>query len=195
MFWNDDAIMKTKNYDEIIESEKKFKLLRVKEQTNHPYSIFPILKWDWFRLLDRLSNQTQNDAWLSEIAYMLNIMKTINVEVTHDRADITGNNNDETFQKRIYKEGNPEDPNDLHHIRHINTRIADAAKIAWYLKKIGEESLHWNKICKKEIKLHDLLHKAFKIYNQQGALGAGRQDARTDSKTETKRSDHTLSEN
>jgi hypothetical protein len=35
----------------------------------------------------------------------------------------------------------------------------------------------------------------FNIYSQKGAIGVGLQNARTDSKTETKRSDHSLSEN
>ena len=179
MFWNDDAIMNTKHYDTIIESEKKFKLQRVKEQTGHPYSIFPILPHDWFKCLDRLSAQTHNDAWLSEIAYMLNIMKDIDVEVTHDRADITGNNNDETFKFRKYNEGNPDDPNDLHHKDMVQKRFADAEKLAWFLERIGQSSVHWKKITKKEIKPFANLEKKFLEYQKTGAIGAGKQNAKT----------------
>jgi hypothetical protein len=39
------------------------------------------------------------------------------------------------------------------------------------------------------------LKELFNIYVQKGATGVGLQHARTDSKTEVKRSDHTLSEN
>lgn len=195
MFWNDDAIMNTKHYDTIIESEKKFKLQRVREQTNHPYSIFPILHHDWFKLLDRLSAQTHNDAWLSEIAYLLDIMKDIDVEVTHDRADITGNNNDNVFQERVYNEGNPDIVGDLHHKDMVQRRFEDAAKLAWYLERIGQTSVHWQKIVRKEIEPFTKLHERFKAYREAGALGAGKQNARTDSQTQTKRSDHTLSEN
>ena len=81
------------------------KLLRVQEQTKHPYSIFPIIPWDWFRCLDHLSLHGQNDAWVSEIAYLLDIMQDVPIKVLHDRADITGNNNDEIFKSRVYKEG------------------------------------------------------------------------------------------
>jgi glycosyltransferase involved in cell wall biosynthesis len=180
MFFNDDAIMNTKHWDEIIEAEKNFNVLRVKEQTGHPYSIFPIFPWDWFRLLDHISLHGQNDAWISEIAYMLDIMKDVDIEVTHDRADITGNNNDSVFKERVYKEGHPDQEGDLHHVKMWNARTADASKLAWYLEKIGQISLHWKKIVRKEIEPLHLVANKFNEYRKRGAIGAGKQDARTD---------------
>jgi hypothetical protein len=180
MFFNDDAIMNTKHWDEIIEAEKNFNVLRVKEQTGHPYSIFPIFPWDWFRLLDHISLHGQNDAWISEIAYMLDIMKDVDIEVTHDRADITGNNNDSVFKERVYKEGHPDQEGDLHHVKMWNARTADASKLAWYLEKIGQISLHWKKIVRKEIEPLHLVANKFDEYRKRGAIGAGKQDARTD---------------
>ena len=180
MFFNDDAIMNTKHWDEIIEAEKNFNVLRVKEQTGHPYSIFPIFPWDWFRLLDHISLHGQNDAWISEIAYMLDIMKDVDIEVIHDRADITGNNNDSVFKERVYKEGHPDQEGDLHHVKMWNARTADASKLAWYLEKIGQISLHWKKIVRKEIEPLHLVANKFDEYRKRGAIGAGKQDARTD---------------
>jgi hypothetical protein len=186
MFFNDDAIMNTKHWDEIIEAEKNFNVLRVKEQTGHPYSIFPIFPWDWFRLLDHISLHGQNDAWISEIAYMLDIMKDVNIEVIHDRADITGNNNDSVFKERVYKEGHPDQEGDLHHVKMWNARTADASKLAWYLEKIGQISLHWKKIVRKEIEPLHLVANKFDEYRKRGAIGAGKQNARTDIKGTTK---------
>ena len=186
MFFNDDAIMNTKHWDEVIESEKNFNVLRVKEQTGHPYSIFPIFPWDWFRLLDHISLHGQNDAWISEIAYMLDIMKDVNIEVTHDRADITGNNNDSVFKERVYKEGHPDQEGDLHHTKLWNARTADASKLAWYLEKIGQPSVHWRKIVRKEIEPLHLVANKFDEYRKKGAIGAGKQDARTDTKGKIK---------
>jgi hypothetical protein len=180
MFFNDDAIMNTKHWDEIIEAEKNFNVLRVKEQTGHPYSIFPIFPWDWFRLLDHISLHGQNDAWISEISYMLDIMKDVDIEVIHDRADITGNNNDSVFKERVYKEGHPDQEGDLHHVKMWNARTADASKLAWYLEKIGQISLHWKKIVRKEIEPLHLVANKFDEYRKRGAIGAGKQDARTD---------------
>ena len=182
MFFNDDAIMNTKHWDEIIESEKNFNVLRVKEQTGHPYSIFPIFPWDWFRLLDHISLHGQNDAWISEIAYMLDIMKDVDIDVTHDRADITGNNNDSVFKERVYKEGHPDQEGDLHHSKMWNARTADASKLAWYLEKIGQPSVHWRKIVRKEIEPLHLVANKFDEYRKKGAIGAGKQNARTDTK-------------
>ena len=41
----------------------------------------------------------------------------------------------------------------------INSRFADAAKLAWYLDKIGQSSLHWQKIVKKEVEPFTKLQK------------------------------------
>ena len=76
-FWNDDALMETDGWDDIIESKNgEFKLFAPHDNHNgHPYAILPILPMDWFRLMDHLSLNTQNDAWLSHIAYMLDIFE------------------------------------------------------------------------------------------------------------------------
>ena len=178
MFFSDDAIMMTKSWDSIIKRySKKFKLLRVEEPTKHPYAIFPIFPYDWFRLIDHISLHAQNDAWQSEIAYMLGIIETIPVKVIHDRADITGNNDDEIFRSRKYNEGNPQDINDLHHKKMINLRMAETSKIAWFLEKIGQPSQQWKEFIEKKLDPRDTLRKAFIEYRKIGAIGMGKKDA------------------
>lgn len=147
-FWNDDCLMETKNWDTVIDKHKgKFKLLAPKDNHNgHPYAILPIVPKDWFILMGHLSQNPQNDAWLSHIAYMLDIFERINFKFIHDRADITGNNNDETFQNRKYKEGNPQDPADFGHPDMQNARVNSAHKIAWFLEKIGQKSEWWEEV-------------------------------------------------
>lgn len=147
-FWNDDAIMQTQGWDDVIASHTgEFKLLGPRDNHNgHPYAIFPIVPRDWFILMDHLSQNAQNDAWLSHIAYMLDIFERIPVDVIHDRADLTGNNNDETFQNRKYQEGNPSDPRDFGHANQQQARVASAYKIAWYLEKIGQPSNWWREV-------------------------------------------------
>lgn len=140
MFWNDDAVMQTQDWDtEISRHNGKFHVLRVKTHNEHPYSIFPIVPREWYYLFGYLSLHQLNDAWISQIAYMLNIMYNIDVEVLHDRHDITGNNKDETFNKRIMFEGNPGDPRDFNHQSYTIKRYLDAKKIAWYLQSRGED--------------------------------------------------------
>jgi len=145
-FWNDDGIMVTDGWDDVIRSYTgQFKLLAPRDNHDgHPYAIFPIVPRDWYTLIDHLSQNAQNDAWLSHIAYMLDIFERIDVEFIHDRADITGNNDDPTFQNRKYMEGNPSDPKDFGHPGMQQARVATAYKIAWFLNRIGQHSDWWD---------------------------------------------------
>jgi hypothetical protein len=147
-FWNDDGVMVTDGWDEVIRGYTgQFKLLAPRDNHDgHPYAIFPIVPRDWFMLVDHLSQNAQNDAWLSHIAYMLDIFERIDVEFIHDRADITGNNDDPTFQNRKYMEGNPSDPRDFGHPNMQKARVATAYKIAWYLNRIGQHSAWWDNV-------------------------------------------------
>ena len=194
MFFNDDAIMKTKNWDDkIMDFEDEFCLLRFKEQTGHPYSIFPCFPQKWFYLLDHISLHGQNDAWLSEIAYMLNIMRDVDISVIHDRADITGNNNDETFRLRKYNEGNPEQKGDLHHIDMVKLRYKDALKINWLLGLMGQPNEFIIKNLENKSDPFILLKEKFDVYKKAGAVGAGKQNARVTDQREIKVSYSNLS--
>jgi hypothetical protein len=126
-------------------TQASLKLLAPRDNHDgHPYAIFPIVPRDWYTLIDHLSQNAQNDAWLSHIAYMLDIFERIDVEFIHDRADITGNNDDPTFQNRKYMEGNPSDPKDFGHPGMQQARVATAYKIAWFLNRIGQHSDWWD---------------------------------------------------
>jgi hypothetical protein len=141
MFWNDDAVMQTRDWDQrITEHNGRFRCLRMPTHNQHPYAIFPIVPRDWFYLLGHLSNHQLTDATISQISYIVGIMQNIDVEVLHDRFDITGNNEDDTFKNRPMLEGNHENPADFNHITFRNKRLADANKIAWYLDRIGQRS-------------------------------------------------------
>jgi hypothetical protein len=97
--------------------------------------------------MEHLSQNAQNDTWLSHIAYMLDIFERLpGVQFIHDRADLTGNNNDETFQNRRYMEGNPSDPEDFGHPDMQQARVRTAHKIAWFLERIGQKSEWWEKV-------------------------------------------------
>ncbi len=188
MFWNDDGLMKTKNWDNVItEYDGQFKLLAPKDNhEGHPYAIFPIVPIDWFRLMDHLSLNAQNDAWLSHIAYMLDIFERIDVEFIHDRADITGNNDDDTFKNRKYMEGNPSDPNDFGHPDMQQQRVRSAYKIAWFLDIIGQHSDWWDNVVAGNQDPFE------KMIWQQGVKGAGQLDSVSENKNKIP-DDHTLS--
>lgn len=136
VFWNDDAVMQTQDWDaEIMKLQGQFKLLAFLTHNLHPYSIFPIVPRKWLDLLGYLSPHQISDAWLSQQAYMLDILERIPVEVLHDRHDLTGNNKDETFLNRPMLEGNPMNPLDFHSLAQTQRRQQDCAKISEYLEK------------------------------------------------------------
>jgi hypothetical protein len=141
MFWNDDAIMESKGWDqEIIKHTGEFCCLRMPTHNEHPYAIFPIVPRKWYELFGYLSAHQISDAWISQISYMLDIVKNVNISVIHDRHDLTGNNKDETFENRPMLEGNPNNPIDFNHYNWRDKRIRDAIKINEYLKTIGQNT-------------------------------------------------------
>lgn len=137
-FWNDDAVMKTPAWDSRIrERTGEFKLLSVYTHNDHPYSIFPILPRQWFEILGHISQHSSNDAYVSQLAYYLDIFERIDVHCDHNRYDITGVNNDATYQQRRIMEGDPSQPGDLNHPDMIKLRTTDAAKLATWMQDQG----------------------------------------------------------
>lgn len=146
-FWNDDAIMETNDWDlEIIKHTGEFKLLAVHTHNDHPYSIFPILPSKWLEVIGHLSLHSMTDAWLSQIAYCVDIWERINIDVLHDRADLTGNNQDSTYKQRELLEGNPNNPRDFHHHGMTMLRMKECDKLDEYLDSIGKGSDWWTRV-------------------------------------------------
>ena len=147
MFWNDDAMMDTSGWDkQIADHTGEFKCLSVHTHNDHPYSIFPIVPREWLDCLGYLSPHQISDAWLSQQSYLLDNFKRIPVWVTHDRHDLTGNNNDDTYKNRIMFEGNPTDPRDFHHLRWHLRRMEDIDKLAAYMKSKGLDTSWWENV-------------------------------------------------
>ena len=148
VFWNDDAVMKTQGWDKEITSHTgTFCLQAFDTHNKHPYSIFPIVPKEWYNLIGHLSQHQLNDAWLSQIAWMMDIVKQIPVEVEHDRYDLTGNNKDATFASRIIYEGNPDDPRDFNYVDNRKARFEEANKISAHLLEKGYQMEHWKNVC------------------------------------------------
>ena len=85
-------------------------------------------------MLGYISPHAVQDAWLSQQAYMLDIWERIPVWVEHDRHDLTGNNDDDTYKNRQMLEGKPTDPDDFHSIQQMDIRHRDCFKMAALLK-------------------------------------------------------------
>lgn len=143
-FWGDDALMQTKGWDtEIMKFDGHFKLLSVHTHHDHPYSIFPIIPKEWVNVLGHFSPHQLSDSWVSEIGYVLGIFERIPVWVIHDRFDLTGNNNDETFNNRPYFTGNRQDSRDVNHPEWVRKRWMEADKLAWFMKVKGMDISYW----------------------------------------------------
>jgi len=119
MFWNDDALMLTDNWDdEIIKNDGWFGLLRMPCVTmNHPFALFPIIPREWVDFFGQVSPVNHSDWWIYNVTVPVGRMKNIPVEVYHDRADVTGGNNDETYKEQSYDADgkNPNNPEDYSH--------------------------------------------------------------------------------
>ena len=128
----------TKGWDNRIrEKTGEFKLLSVHTHNEHPYSIFPILPRQWFELLGHVSQHSSNDAYLSNLAYYLDIFERIEVYCDHNRFDVSGINYDETYQQRQVLEGNPDQPGDFNHPDQVKIRTRDAAVLATWMQDQG----------------------------------------------------------
>ena len=147
VFWNDDAVMQDPGWDTaILQQNDRFCIQAFDTHRKHPYSIFPIVPRQWFEILGHLSQHSLNDAYISQIAWMLDIMHRLDIRVDHQRFDLTGANNDTTYRKRIVLEGNPNSPVDFNHIDQRRRRLDDAQKIAAYLRSQGVDMQHWDEV-------------------------------------------------
>ena len=158
--WNDDALMESQDWDkEIVSYTGQFKLLAFKDNHNeHPYSIFPIVPRDWVVLFGTISPQQAIDAWVSQIAYIVDCFQRIEATVTHDRHDLTGNNDDSTYAEREFLEGDPENPKDAFHPDMVALKQQYVEKVVWFLKCIGQDTGRWAKVLRKEVEPFALMH-------------------------------------
>ena len=143
-FWNDDAVMTTTAWDDVIrEHNDRFALLRAETNHEHPYAIFPILPRKWVEITGNISPHQINDAWTSQIGWMLDIVTTIPVMIEHERFDLTGKNDDDVYKNRPMLEGDPRSPRDFNHSDWRKRRMQDAMKIGNYLEPLGYDLTHF----------------------------------------------------
>jgi hypothetical protein len=143
-FYNDDAAMETKHWDQIIlDNGDEFCLIRTETNHEHPYAIFPILPREWIEVTGSFSQHQLNDAWVSQIGWMLDIVKTIPVMIKHERFDLTGENQDSTYEQREIFEGDSTDPRDFNYVDMRKIRFNEANKIYQHLKTVYNRDMSW----------------------------------------------------
>jgi hypothetical protein len=147
LMFSDDATIESPGYDTMIESyDDRFCCLAFDTHNHHPYSIFPTVPTKWFHVIGALSDHSMGDAVISHMSYWLDIMIRTPIKAFHDRPDLSGTEVDSTHLERVLHEGNPSDPQDLHHRDHINWRLAQTEKIAEYLQSIGQDISWWENV-------------------------------------------------
>jgi hypothetical protein len=91
----------------------------------------------WFEILGHISQHSSNDAYVSQLAYYLDIFERIDVHCDHNRYDIAGINNDATYHQRRVLEGDPSELGDFNHPDVVKIRSNDAAVLATWMQDQG----------------------------------------------------------
>lgn len=150
VFWNDDAVMLDDHWDTVISSHgDRFCVQAFDTHRQHPYSIFPIVPKAWYDVLGHLSQHPLNDAYISQIAWMMDIMVRLDIRVDHQRFDLTGENLDDTYRARDLRqlEGNPNNPLDFNFITQRKARFDSAKKLAEYLRPRNHDLEFFDAVC------------------------------------------------
>ena len=96
--WNDETLMQSQGWDKIIRPHlNKFQLIF--PQNN---SCFHLCPQKLTQLIGCYAPTTSCDSWQGKLATDLDIVKWIDIDLLHDRFDITGNNLDDTYLSRNY---------------------------------------------------------------------------------------------
>ena len=108
--WNDDAIMETQGWDSLIEESDKNSCIGPTniDKNGRIYQIeilFPIVPRKYFATLGHLSLNRHTDSWIYYIYHTLDRILRPDIRVRHDRPDLGGGNDDETYKSREYDVG------------------------------------------------------------------------------------------
>jgi hypothetical protein len=123
MVWNDDAQMVTKGWDSVIEAHTVPEVAAscagrptadkvLWPQANHAQggNLFPVWPQAWYHNLGYVSLAPNIDVWVSELGRCLDVEVPVPIQIQHDRADVTGGNNDQTYAEGRALMGQGNDP-------------------------------------------------------------------------------------
>lgn len=99
--WNDDAIMLTEGWD--VEIRRWPGRYILDTWSNHPPEtcVFPIVPTEFVRAIGHFSMNAHNDTWWQEIGQRTKRLIRVDIDVMHQRADLTGLNNDATYAEKL----------------------------------------------------------------------------------------------
>jgi len=96
LWWNDDMRMVTPGWDKIIRSNRPAVLWPHANHVHHA-NIAPAWPKAWSDAMGHVSPTTHMDTYLQRLGEALGRHDPVAVEITHDRADVTGNHDDQTY--------------------------------------------------------------------------------------------------
>ena len=102
--WNDDCLMQGDDWRDVVRSYDG-KMAVLNPNTNHDnweidMNVFPIFPRKIVELIGHVSLNVHNDSWLEYVGRDAGIMVRVPIMILHDRADLTGHNDDETYARR-----------------------------------------------------------------------------------------------
>lgn len=97
MLWNDDAAMLTDGWDRIISEQRTGQRVLCPTSNQEPLNTFPIFTRELYLLLGHVSVSPHCDSYLEAVSRPTGIEHRVPIEVRHDRYDLTGLHNDQTF--------------------------------------------------------------------------------------------------
>jgi hypothetical protein len=99
----------------------------------------------WYESTTYLSRHQMIDAELSQLAFLLDIMQVIEVNVTHNQVELTKDATD-PLKPKIRFEGNPTNPHDFHNPQVSAKRYQDCDLIAKYMRSINLDTSWWESV-------------------------------------------------
>ena len=126
LLWNDDATMRTDGWDKVIEAQEPGVLWLASNQG--PY-YFPAWPAAWSRAWGHVSLSPNVDVWVSEVGARLGRTRPVSVEILHDRKDITGGHDDQTYAEGRAVMGATSNHPDYDSPANREARIRDAVTV------------------------------------------------------------------
>lgn len=104
-FWvNDDMVVETQGWDTVMRSNREA-ILWPRANHVHHANIAPAWPRSWSQAVGYVTPTTHMDTWLQGIGDRLGRHDRVPITITHDRADVTGNNDDDTYHEGREKLG------------------------------------------------------------------------------------------
>ncbi|MEH0417818.1 glycosyltransferase family 2 protein [Streptomyces sp. B21-083] len=95
MLWNDDARILTDGWDSIVH-EQAPRVLWPRSNDIPTCNTFPIWPAAWTRHLGHVSLSPHCDSWIQYLGQTLDRHERVDIDILHDRADLTGGHDDAT---------------------------------------------------------------------------------------------------